>query len=271
MINLDEIKQKLILEGLHEDEAEAKVCQDIILFLLSQSRFSRKITIKGGVVMRSITHNSRRTTVDIDLDFIKYPLTNEKIEQFISILSGKEGIKLQIKNKIEELKHQDYHGKRVYLDVADTFGNFLTTKIDIGVNKFMSLDQEEYCFDISFIDKGVSLLINSKEQILTEKLKSLLRFGSFSTRYKDFFDIAYLIDTVDKTKLLESMNELIFDDESIKERSIKDIQKRLKSIFNNTNYYNRLKESRTNWLEVSLDETINKIINYFASFNTQHN
>ena len=71
-------------------------------------------------------------------------------------------------------------------------------------------------------------------------------------------------------KLYEGMNELIFDDESMTERSIKDIGKRLRSIFNNPNYYNRLKESRTNWLNVSLDETINKIINYFASFNTQH-
>lgn len=33
------------------------------------------------------------------------------------------------------------------------------------------------------LDKSVSLLINSKEQIIVEKLKSLLKFGITPTRY----------------------------------------------------------------------------------------
>ena len=34
--------------------------------------------------------------------------------------------------------------------------------------------------------------INSKEQMFTEKLRSLLKFGPNSTRYKDIFDMVYL-------------------------------------------------------------------------------
>ena len=271
MVNLDELKQKIIKDGYQEDEANAKVCQDIILFLLSKSRFNKNITIKGGVVMRSITYNARRTTLDVDLDFIKYPLTNENIVDFISKLSSTDEIKLQIKGEIEELKHQDYRGKRVYLDVIDSFNNGITTKIDIGVNKFMSLEQEEFCFDIALLDEGVSLLINSKEQILTEKLKSLLRFGSFSTRYKDFFDIAYLIDVVDKTKLLKCFDELIFNDTSMREKSVQDIEKRLKSTFDDKIYHKGLKESKSNWLDIPIEEAVDKIQDFFKRFNTQHN
>lgn len=45
------------------------------------------------------------------------------------------------------------------------------------------IEQEEYCFDITYDDEGASLLINSNEQMLSEKLRSLLKFGTFSTRF----------------------------------------------------------------------------------------
>lgn len=49
-------------EGYLDENADAKVCQDIILKALSVSTLSRNVTIKGGVVMRGITGDSRRAT-----------------------------------------------------------------------------------------------------------------------------------------------------------------------------------------------------------------
>ena len=63
------------------------------------------------------------------------------------------------------------------------------TKLDIGVHKYFELEQDEYIFDFDIFDGSVSLLINSPEQIVCEKLKSLLKFGIRSTRYKDIFDL----------------------------------------------------------------------------------
>ena len=39
------------------------------------------------------------------------------------------------------------------------------------------IEQEEYCFDIAYDDEGASLLINSNEQMLSEKLRSLLKLS----------------------------------------------------------------------------------------------
>ena len=52
--------------------ADAKVSQDIILYALSKGPLSHHVTIKGGVVMRSKSHNIRRATLDLDIDFIRY-------------------------------------------------------------------------------------------------------------------------------------------------------------------------------------------------------
>ena len=41
-----------------------------MLKAIERSNLGRNVTIKGGVVMRSITGNVRRATEDLDLDFI---------------------------------------------------------------------------------------------------------------------------------------------------------------------------------------------------------
>lgn len=46
-------------------------------------------------------------------------------------------------------------------------------------------------FDFSIINLGANLLINSPEQIFTEKMKSLLKFNIRSTRYKDLLNEDY--------------------------------------------------------------------------------
>ena len=87
---------------------------------------------------------------------------------------------------------------------------FLRSKIDLGVHNRFELKQEEYCFDIAYDDEGASLLINSDEQMLAEKLRSLLKFGPFSTRYKDVYDMYYLKNSVDRVKLMVALDTYIY-------------------------------------------------------------
>lgn len=44
---------------------------------------------------------------------------------------------------------------------------------------------------IEYDDEGASLLINSNQQMLSEKLRSLLKFGTFSTRFKDIYELCF--------------------------------------------------------------------------------
>ena len=76
MINIRDMADGFISEGYSDKNAEARVCQDIILMAIAKSSLSRNVTIKGGVVMRSLTGNSRRATQDMDIDFIRYSLSH---------------------------------------------------------------------------------------------------------------------------------------------------------------------------------------------------
>ena len=52
-------------------------------------------------------------------------------------------------------------------------------------------------------ETGVSLLKNSNEQAFAEKLRSLLKFGPGSRRYKDIYDMYYLKDHMNDEKFDE--------------------------------------------------------------------
>lgn len=267
-MNLKQMREKYITEGYDFLDASAKVCQDIILFQISKCSLSKNITIKGGVVMHNLSKDARRATRDLDFDFIKYSLTDDSIKAFIEKLNNPESdIKIKIIAPIEELNHQDYDGKRVYIEIKDKKHNKIETKLDIGVHKNFNIEQDEYCFDLNNINENVTLLINSKEQIFTEKLKSLLKFGFVSTRYKDIFDFYYLInnENLNKDKLLKCFEIFIFQDESMKENNVNDVFNRLNRILHNKNYLKNLNTAKNNWLDLPIETVIESVLDFFKT------
>lgn len=259
-MNLRELIDAFRDEGYTQANAEARVCQDIILKAIDESAFADHITVKGGVVMRSISGDARRATQDMDLDFIRYSLQDESIRAFITRLNCLHGITILIAGEIEELSQQEYHGKRVFITIADDTGYALRSKIDLGVHKQVQIEQDEYCFDVCLDDEGASLLINSKEQIFTEKLRSILRFGPLSTRFKDVFDMCYLSNHVNLQRLEQCINTYILSDPGMKENDMDAIRTRVQRTFSDRAYRQRLERSRSsNWMEISVSEALERI------------
>ena len=257
LINMIEIE---IANGYGDANAQSKVCQDIILKAISSSSLSSNLTIKGGVVMRSKTGNIRRATQDLDIDFIRYSLADESIDMLINKLNCLDGISIKRHGEIEELRQQDYRGKRVYVEISDTYGNSIVSKLDLGVHTYLDIEQEEYCFDIAFDENGASVLINSNEQMFTEKLKSLLRFGPISTRYKDIFDMYYLSANVDYVKLTKCIEYFIFKDNKMREVTMDDIIKRVQVSFSDKNYIHRIESSKARWLDEDVATIVDAIV-----------
>lgn len=271
-MDLEDIVRHNIENGYELIDARSKVAQDIILSKISKSKFKNNITIKGGVVMHSISNSVRRATRDLDLDFIKYSLKDKSIIDFIDKLNSVgDNITVKIIGKIEELHHQDYSGKRVYIKISDVNNYEIDTKLDIGVHKLFELEQDDYYFNLDAMEDGVSLLINSPEQIFTEKSKSLLKLGFRSTRYKDLFDFYYLInyDKLDRKKLLKSFQVIIFDDNTMFEETLENIYSRLNSIFKSNAYKRNLTNPKNNWLDIPINDAIEKVLNYIEELSKE--
>ncbi len=261
-MNLQEMIENYYEDGLTRELAAARVCQDIVLKAIAIGPLSRNVTVKGGVFMRSLTNNNRRATRDIDLDFIHYSIEDESIREFIKKLNCIPGIKLEIVGSIEELKHQDYHGKSIKVRITDNEGTFVESKIDIGVHKHLELEQEEYCFDVCMDDEGASLLKNSREQSVVEKLRALLIFGVNDKRYKDIYDVYYLKDYLNTEKFLQYIKLLIFDDATIRENTMADIVRRVENSFKDKNYLKLISTSRQRWIDEEIEIITKGIVDF---------
>ena len=263
-MNLNEMMDMYAEEGLTRELAAARVCQDVVLKAISIGPLNRNVTIKGGVVMRSITNNNRRATRDIDLDFIHYSISDESIRLFVEKLNCIEGLNIAISSEIKELKHQDYHGKSIEVTITDDYGNIVSSKIDIGVHKDLDVEQEEYCFDVCMDENGASLLKNTVEQAFTEKLRSLLIFGSRSRRYKDIYDMYYLRTVAKKSKILNLIDHYIFSDEGMRENTMQEILERVSHAFGDKQYLRRVDTSRQRWMDDDIKEITDGIV-YFLT------
>ena len=168
-------------------------------------------------------------------------------------------------DEITELNQQDYHGKRAYVIISDDTGDSIESKIDLGVHKNLNIEQEEYCFDIACYDGSATLLINSKEQMFTEKLRSLLKFGPNSTRYKDVFDMFYLTDKVDTKKLLQCLNTFVISDPGMKENDMEAVIRRITRTFSSKRYIDKLTNSKKNWIGAEISTITARLIEFLKS------
>ncbi len=254
--------KKLKEQGYNSLNAQARLCQDIILLGISSGKYRNNVTVKGGVVMRNISHNIRRATQDIDIDFIRYSLSDESICTFLEEISFAAGVSVCISKKIEALKHEDYQGKRVYVTFKDDQGKEISGKIDIGVHTNLNIKQDEFYFDVCTMENAVCLLTNNPAQIITEKLKALIRFRSLSTRYKDIYDIYYLLNMTDANILNTCIDKLIYADRTLSANNKEDIVKILISVYENEEFNRKLVGSKKNWLNIDEKTVFEGIIDY---------
>ena len=266
MNSLQECINEYVKDGYTRNYAISKVCQDIIINRIYNSKYSKKITLKGGVVMFHLTQNVRRATIDIDMDLINMSIATDNIvDIFMELgkLDSIDGFKLEInKDKIEELSHQDYHGKRLTVTISDQYNKHYNIKLDIGVHKHINITQDILLLDTKIIDGNISFLVNPKEQIFVEKIVPLLKFGPLSTRYRDIFDLYWLITKgeLDRKKTLEYMKSLIFDTDA-EVNNVSDVLELINLVFDEDIFVQNL-SNNNNWTGESVDKVLNTIKEY---------
>ena len=106
----------------------------------------------------------------------------------------------------------------------------------------------------------------SKEQIFAEKLRALVKFGTFSGRVKDIFDLCYLSDYVDAKRLLDCLHTYILDDPGMYENDMNDVRKRVRKVFSNKDFKKTVETSdKDNWLGTEVTVAFDKIMDFLKN------
>ncbi len=180
-------------------------------------------------------------------------------------LDNIDGFKLEIdKDKIEELSHQDYHGKRLTVTISDKYNKSYHIKLDIGVHKHIDILQDTLLLDTKIIEDNISFLVNPKEQIFVEKIIPLLKFGPLSTRYRDIFDLYWLIKKgkLDKKQILNYMKILIFNTD-IEIKNISDVSNIINLVLSEDMFIKNL-SNNNNWTGESINKILDTIKEYIV-------
>ena len=246
---------------LTKEQAESKVCQEILISLIGNNKeISKRVAFKGGVVIDKLAKGKRGYTKDIDFDFIKYPLSDEGINDFFIQLNESNlypNIKLN-PISINDLRHKNYLGKRVLIRFYDGESSFFLT-VDIGVyiplfKKNLSLE-----YELKFGNK-TSILINPIERIIAEKISTFAIYGLDNTRTKDLFDAYYLIHSFDFDS--ECVTKMLTQILVLKGHYYKTFEQATQSIvstLDNSTYKKELIKSDKNWIDEPTETIIENI------------
>ena len=258
---------ELVDAGYSSDTAQAKVAHDIVLLAMHRCGFKAKSTVKGGVVMSSLTGDIRRATMDMDIDFIGYSISESSGKRFVTrLVKAMPEIQLDMVGASVELKHADYHGRRIYLSVKDSsIRRALRTKIDIGVEKNRDVVQMDFSFKNNSGEGNADLQANSPEQIFAEKLLSLLRHDVSSNRPKDIFDMYYLSGVVDKGLLKKYITLIIYDNPRCRIGNHAEMMRLLGLTFGLMAFSGRLTNVRANWLQLPGEIVLESLMKFLEA------
>lgn len=119
MLSFATVLAELNRRGYALPKARSKIAHDVVLKAMSKSGLGKNATVKGGVVMSDLTDDVRRATMDMDIDFVRYSLSDGQVDLFIRRINCLEGVRILRDGPIVELRQHNYRGKRVHLRIVD--------------------------------------------------------------------------------------------------------------------------------------------------------
>ena len=263
-MNLSEIVYRYMLQGFARPIAQNLAAEDVILTKIARSDMAEHVTLKGGIVMYNLTKNLRRATRDIDFDFIRYSIDEASVRLFFEKLNQhNDGFRVQIEAPIQKLHQQDYEGVRVNARISDDSRTSLKLKLDIGVHKHLKIRQNKLLFKMES-GETMSLRVNSPEQVFAEKCISLGRLGPASTRYKDVYDLYYLISAGLDDGEVQSILQTFINDSSRPPRDLARLKSTISKALSDENFASEAQNAKNQWLDVPFEEAA-KTINEFLS------
>ena len=97
--------------------------------------------------MSHVTNDIRRSTMDMDIAFVHRSISNLSIVRFVKRLNCLPKIRISIFGTIGELLHEDYRGKRLYLDITDgSIPSPIRMKLDISVHTHGDIEHDRRAF-----------------------------------------------------------------------------------------------------------------------------
>lgn len=190
----DKVKNVAKRIGVSPEMVRRYYILEKVLELISHSKYKDKFVLKGGFLIGSYIGLGKRTTVDMDASVRELNLTKEEISSVFQELfekPTKDGISFTIIN-VKEIREGDFYpGFRLQVGY-NVDGVKDTVKLDISTGDAIIPQAVLHEHKMLFDEENVEIYAYPIEQILGEKLQTILARSTTNTRSRDFYDIYVL-------------------------------------------------------------------------------
>jgi predicted nucleotidyltransferase component of viral defense system len=163
------------------------------LMKIAKSKYKIYFIFKGGFLLSSILGISNRTTLDIDIEIIKYPVEANKLKEVVKdiIQVDNNQITYDIK-KIKAIREQDSYGGFNIQLLGHLENIQQPVNIDFATGDPITPMAIQYEYQPLIGATPIKINAYNLESIIAEKLQTIYERGIANSRNKDFYDI-YLL------------------------------------------------------------------------------
>ena len=188
------IKNKAKEANITPQAALQAYCLERLLERISISDKASCFIIKGGFLISSFIGIENRSTMDIDTTIKGFDVTKENVaEIFKSICQIHVDDQLNfIFDRVDDIREtDDYPGIRVFLHAVYGIINTSLT-VDVTAGDSIVPSEIEYEYHCVYDEKTINIMAYPLENVLAEKLETIISRGTANTRPRDFYDVYIL-------------------------------------------------------------------------------
>lgn len=167
---------------------------------VSVSKYRDNFIVKGGILVASYSSLNLRTTMDIDATIEAIPVTETEMRKIVNEIINvniSDNVSFIVKDATNIMEDRNYPGLRFVMDVS--FGKILQKiTLDFSTGDEIIPKAVEYKYKLMLEDRYINLMTYNLENILAEKIETILSKGLANTRMRDFYDIHLLIENDNK-------------------------------------------------------------------------
>lgn len=196
------IKNKASELGITPQAALQVYCLERLLERMSMSDKQVCFIIKGGFLISAMIGVEHRSTMDIDATVKGFDVNKDNVSEiFKNICTIQIDDQLNfVFDRVEDIREvDDYPGIRVFLKAQ--YGKMDTTlTVDVTTGDSIVPSEIEFTYKCVFDDKIISIMAYPLENVLAEKLETIVSRGIANSRPRDFYDV-YILFSLKKDKI----------------------------------------------------------------------
>lgn|SRR5699024_10425492 len=222
---IDRLRTYAQRRNIAPDLARKYFMLERVLERLSKSDYRENFIIKGGFLVGSLIGIENRTTKDIDATITGIQLEQEQILSVFNEIfqdDSVDNIKFSL-TKIQEIREEEFYpGYRLTVQY-DLDGLKDNIKFDLTTGDSIVPEIQTYEHQSILLDHPIYFLAYPIEQVLSEKLHTIIEHNVLSTRMRDFYDVYILLklqeDSIDFNSLKQSFENIMLKREAIVQKS----------------------------------------------------